>query len=273
MRVWLNGSILDDPTAPVLRLDDHGFTVGDGVFETLLVRDGAPFALTRHLARLVSGAARLGLPEPDLDVVRRGIDAVTRAETPDLGRLRITYTAGPAPMGSGRGGGTPTLAIAVSEIVPQPASAAVVRSPWARNERSSIAGVKTVSFADNVVALAWARKRGASEALFANTRGELCEGTGSNVGYVVDGEARTPTLRSGCLPGVTRALALEWCGMSEIDDSIDVLDKAEEVFLLSTTREIQPVHRLDTRGLLAPGPVTMALMATWAARAVAGIDP
>ena len=101
MRVWLNGSVIADPTAPALRADDHGFTVGDGVFETLVVRSGVPFALTRHLARLVLGAARLGLPEPDLDLVRRGVAEVLS----DAGsaRLRITYTAGPAPMSLPRG--------------------------------------------------------------------------------------------------------------------------------------------------------------------------
>lgn len=273
MQVWFNGSLLNDPMTPVVRLDDHGFTVGDGVFETLLVRDGGPFALTRHLARLVDGAGRLGLPAPDLDVVRRGVDAVLAADRLDLGRLRITYTAGPAPMGSARGDGEPTLAVAASAISPQPGTTAAVVAPWVRNERSAVAGVKTVSFADNVVALAWARERGASEALLANTRGELCEGTGSNVCYVLDGQARTPTLASGCLPGVTRGLALEWCGVVEVDEPVEVLDRAEEVFLLSTTREVQPVHSLDGRALPAPGPVTRAAMDAWAARVAEGSDP
>ena len=274
MRVWWNGSLLDDPTAPVLRLDDHGFTVGDGVFETLLVRDGTPFALTRHLARLTAGAERMGLPLPDLDAVRRGIAAVLDdGDGQALGRLRITYTAGPAPMGSGRGDGEPTLVVAVAPATPQPATAAVALAPWVRNERSAVAGVKTVSFADNVVALAWARERGAHEALFANTRGEVCEGTGSNVGYVLDGQARTPSLRSGCLPGVTRGLALEWCGIVEVDEPLDVLADADEVFLLSTTRAVQPVHRIDDRELPAPGPVTAAAMAAWAAGVAQGMDP
>lgn len=271
MRVWLNGSTVADPTAPALRPDDHGFTVGDGVFETLVVRSGVPFALTRHLARLVQGAARLGLPEPDLDLVRRGVaEVLTDADT---ARLRITYTAGPAPMGSGRGAGEPTLLITSGELAPQPEAAALVLCPWARNERSATAGIKTVSFAENVVALVWARARGADEALFANTRGELCEGTGSNVGYVVGGEARTPSLRSGCLPGVTRGLALEWCDLMEADDPIDVLDLADEVFLLSTTRGVQPVNRLDGRPLQAPGPITAGLMDAWSAGVARGIDP
>jgi branched-chain amino acid aminotransferase len=272
MRVWCNGSILDDPGQAVITVDDHGLTVGDGVFETLKVVDGVPFALTRHLDRLVASAAGLGLPTPDLDAVRRAVKEVLDDDLP-LGRLRITWTAGPSPMGSGRGSGPATLVVAADTLVPGDATTAVVRVPWVRNERSAVAGLKTTSYAENVVALARAKQEGASEAVFANTVGNLCEGTGSNIGYVVDGEARTPSLRSGCLAGVTRALLLAWCDVVEADEPIAVLDEAEEVFLVSTTRDVQPVHRVDDRELEAPGPVTRQLQETWAARAADDVDP
>lgn len=273
MRAWCDGTLLDDPAAPALRLDDHGFTVGDGVFETLKVIDGAPFALTRHLARLTEGARRLGLAPPDLDAVRRGIAAVLDADS-ERGRLRITYTAGPGPSGSQRGDGPPTLLVTFTAAASPPGSAYVVRVPWVRNERGVLTGVKTISFAENVVALARARELGADEALLANTLGNVCEGTGSNVGYVVDGQARTPSLASGCLPGVTRALLLEWCDVVEIDEPVEVLEEASEVFLLSSTRDVHPVHRLDGRRLPVPGPVTAELQRIWAANlAEKGVDP
>src|SRR3954453_18336044 len=98
MRVWFNGSILDDPEQRAIRIDDHGLTVGDGVFETVKVLDGEPFALTRHLVRLASSARGLGLPELDLGEVRRGVKEVLDGERLALARLRITCTAGPAPM-------------------------------------------------------------------------------------------------------------------------------------------------------------------------------
>lgn len=273
MRVWFDGSLLDDPHAPALRLDDHGFTVGDGLFETLKVVDGVPFALTRHLTRLSDGALQLGLEPPDLDAVRRGIEAVVRPGPPPLGRLRITYTAGSGPFGTARGEGRPTLVVAFDAMEPMLPTAAVVRVPWVRNERSAVAGVKTISFAENVVALARAREQGANEAILGNTRGFLCEGTGSNLGYVIDGQARTPSLASGCLPGVTRGLALEWCELVEADEPVVVLEEASEVFLMSSTRDLQPVDRVDGRELPAPGPVTEVLMETFAARAAAGTDP
>jgi len=273
MRVWFNGGLLDDPTASVIRVDDHGLTVGDGVFEAIKVRGARPFALTRHLDRLVQSAAGLGLPPPDRAEVEDAIAAVLADQDLPLGRLRVTWTAGPAPLGSGRGGGPPTLVVVASPMDPAAVSTHAVRVPWVRNERSAVAGLKTTSYAENVVALAYARERGATEAVMANTLGNLCEGTGSNVCYVIDGEARTPTLASGCLAGVTRALVVEWCGVREVDEPLSVLDQADEIFLVSTTRDVQPVSRLDDREFVVPGPVTAAAMRTWAEREAQSLDP
>jgi branched-chain amino acid aminotransferase len=273
MRVWFNGAVLEDPTTAVVRVDDHGLTVGDGVFEAIKVVDSRPFALTRHLDRLQHSAAGLGLPAPDRKQLEEAVSAVLTDQDLALGRLRITWTAGPAPLGSGRGAGPPTLVVVASTMEPAAASTKAVRVPWLRNERSAVAGLKTTSYAENVVALAYARERGATEAIMANTLGNLCEGTGSNVCYVIDGEARTPTLASGCLAGVTRALVVEWCGVREVDEPLSVLDEADEIFLVSTTRDVQPVSRLDDRDLGVPGPVTLRAMRTWADREARGIDP
>jgi branched-chain amino acid aminotransferase len=274
MRVWFNGQFLDDPSRPVIGVADHGFTVGDGVFEAVKTVQGVPFALNRHLERLSRSARGLGLPEPDLDAVRRGVAAVLDATPDPLGRLRITFTAGAAPMGSGRGGGPETLVVAYSAMQPAAESAVIVTVPWTRNEHAATAGLKTTSYADNVVALAHAHERGADEAVFANTTGNLCEGTGSNLFYVVDDELRTPSLDSGCLAGVTRALVLEWSGAREVDEPLDqVRAVASEAFLVSTTRDVQPVRLWDDRVLPAPGPHTRRCADTWAARAPETMEP
>jgi branched-chain amino acid aminotransferase len=276
MRAWFNGDLLADPTQGAVAVTDHGFTVGDGVFEAVKTLDGRPFALTRHLARLTCSAAGLGLPAPDLDDVRRGVEAVLAdgAEDDAIGRLRITWTAGPHPMGSGRGGGPPTLVVAYSAIDVAPGATSVVTVPWTRNEHGATAGLKTTSYAENVIALAHAAERGGTEAIFANTAGHLCEGTGSNVFYVVDDELRTPTLSSGCLAGVTRALVIEWCGAREVDEPLaDVLAAASEAFLVSTTRDVQAIARWDDRDLPSPGPVTKQCAETWTAREAETMDP
>ncbi|HEX4815687.1 MAG TPA: aminodeoxychorismate lyase [Nonomuraea sp.] len=281
MRAWVNGRLLDDPREPALPVSDHGFTVGDGVFESVKVVSGTPFALTRHLRRLAASAAGLGLPEPQEDAVRGGVAAVLAGQDLALGRLRITYTGGPAPFGSGRGDAPPTLVVVADAMTPWEGPTSVVTVPWPRNERGAIAGLKTTSYAENVVALAQAQRQGASEALFANTAGSLCEGTGSNVFYVLDGELRTPTLASGCLAGISRALLLEWYGdapvegvpLREVDEPVGVLERAEEIFLVSTTRDVQAVRRCDGRDLQAPGPVTAACITLWNEREAADSDP
>jgi len=265
MRAWLDGVLLTDPTGPAVSLTDHGFTVGDGVFEAIKVVGGRPFALDLHLDRLLTSARGLGLPDVDLAAVRTGVEAVLAGVHLELGRIRITVTAGPAPLGSGRGDHPPTLAVVAAPMEPMPPTASIVTVPWRRNEHGALAGLKTTSYAENVVALAEARRQGASEAIFANLAGHLCEGTGSNLFYVVDGELRTPTLASGCLAGVTRRLLLDWYGGREVDEPIDVAESADEVFLVSTTRDVQGVVRWGSRDLTT-GPVTHAAAQTWRQR-------
>jgi branched-chain amino acid aminotransferase len=273
VRIWLDGALRDADTAHV-SVFDHGLTVGDGVFETVKTVHGEPFALTRHVERLARSARGLGLPEPDADEVRRACLAVAEANPMPLGRLRVTYTGGHSPLGSDRGTQGPTLLVALGEATQRPDTTAVITVPWTRNERGALTGLKTTSYAENVVALARARQEAATEALFTNTAGRLCEGTGSNVFVVLDGELHTPPLSSGCLAGITRALVAEWTGARETDLPGDVLQQAEEVFLTSTLRDVQGVHRVDGRTLTgAPGPVTAKAMRIFAERSAADTDP
>jgi branched-chain amino acid aminotransferase len=273
MRAWVNGHLLDNPNGSALAVTDHGFTVGDGVFESIKVIDNVPFALTRHLERLVRSAKGLGLPDVDLGSVREGVAAVVDGQDLPLGRIRITYTGGQAPLGSGRGSESPTLVVVAASLERREGPTSVVTVSWSRNEHGALTGLKTTSYAENVIALARAAEAGATEAIFANTAGNLCEGTGSNVFYVLDGELRTPTLSSGCLAGVTRALLLEWYDAREIDEPIDVLTRAEEIFLVSTTRDVQAVRRCDERHLAAPGPVTQEAAAVWVKKERENLDP
>ncbi|MFF2022754.1 aminotransferase class IV [Streptomyces sp. NPDC058171] len=272
MKIWLDGGLRDGASARV-SVFDHGLTVGDGIFETMKTVDGRAFALTRHLDRLARSARGLGLPEPDLDEVRRACRAVVDANPMPLGRLRVTYTGGDSPLGSDRGEHPPTLVVAIGPVSRRADTTAVVTVPWTRNERGALAGLKTTSYAENVVALARARERGATEALFGNTVGRLCEGTGSNVFVVLDGQLHTPPVASGCLAGITRALVVEWSDAQETDLPLDVLDRAEEIFLTSTLRDVQAVHGVDGRELPAPGPVTAKAMRIFAERSADDLDP
>jgi branched-chain amino acid aminotransferase len=269
--VWRNGELLpaDSATTSVF---DHGLTVGDGVFETLKAVDGAPFAARRHLDRLRRSAAGLGLEVPYGDAeLRAAMDAVLTEGPRPLARVRVTVTGGVAPLGSERGADGPQVIVATGPLAQPAESTAVITVPWTRNERGAMAGIKTTSYAENVRALAKAHQRGATEALFANTVGLLCEGTGSNVFVVVDGQVLTPPLTSGCLAGVTRALVLESSAVVEQDLPLEILTTADEVFLTSTGRDVQAVHLVDDRSL-EPGPVTEQVAAAFAQLAL-DVDP
>lgn len=279
IRLWVDGKIVP-PDVPSVRALDHGVTVGDGAFETCKIVNGRAFAMTRHLRRLGRTLSGLGLPDVDDDFVRDGVEAVlAQGETIGFGRVRITITAGAGPLGSDRHESPATVIVAATPAAAHGPSAAVVTVPWVRNERGATAGLKTTSYAENVIAVTHARAHGAEEALMANTRGELCEGTASNVFVVTDGVLRTPPLDSGCLAGITRELAIEWCrgaGLEVVEETLPfaVLQSADEVIITNSSRDVQGVHRIDDRELPAPGPLTARAVEAWrTAEADLGVDP
>ena len=249
MKVFLNGALVPEDEA-VLPVSDHGITVGDGLFETMKVVGGIAFALRRHLARLRRTASGLGLTPPDESALRGAIESTIAANGPDVGRVRITLTGGAGPAGTSRGNGPVTVLVQCGPRTDWPATASVVTVPWPRNERGVLAGLKTTSYADNVIALRHAEAHGGDEAVFANTQDNLCEGTGTNVFVVVDDRLVTPPLSSGCLAGVTRELLLELgLGIDERDVAMTALDSVEEAFLTSSTRDVMPISAIDGRAL------------------------
>lgn len=277
MRTWLNGRLLESPDEPSISALDHGIVVGDGVFETIQISADRPFALTRHLDRLVRSAEGLGIGKPDVGAVREGIAATMDGQAIDFGRIRVTVTSGPGPLGSPRGSVALTHIVVAEPSQQPPSVASVVTVPWPRNERGALSGLKTTSYAENALIIEHALARGASEAILPNTLGQLCEGTGSNVMYVVGDRLITPTLAAGPLAGVTRALVLEWCAgeidVVEHDAPIEILQSADEVILVGTTRDVQAISRVDDRELDAPGPVTRRAQEIWAREFARHVDP
>jgi branched-chain amino acid aminotransferase len=275
VKVWVNGELIDHDDSQVGAFD-HGLTVGDGVFETIAVRAGRPHAVTRHLARLVRSAVAMGLPAPDAAALHTAVDEVSATEDLTDAVVRVVYTSGSGPLSSARGDGTPTAAVLLGPAPERPPSTDVVTVPWPRNERGALVGVKTTSYAENVLALAEARRQDASEAIFANTAGNLCEGSGSNVFLVLGGRLLTPPLSAGCLAGVTRALIVERCRLdvAERDVPIGALAEADEAFLTSATRNVQAIRRVDERSLPScPGPHTEAAARAYARLLETDPDP
>jgi branched-chain amino acid aminotransferase len=270
---WINDELVPIVDAKVSVLD-HGFTVADGVFETLLVSDGKVFALDRHLARLAKSAFGLGISMPDSVKISNGITQVLQKNpNVDFGRLRITVTSGAGPLGSDRTSAEPTLVISLAEQATWPATTKVLLVPWTRNENSPLAGLKTTSYAENVYALDAAKSQGFSEAVFCDTSSRLCEGTGSNIFLVKGDQIFTPSDASGLLRGITRDLVIEWAtdsGFVIVERDVDPSElwDADEVFITSSTRNVHPVSelaKLDSSGTvvdrrtLDPGLVTEKL--------------
>jgi branched-chain amino acid aminotransferase len=271
--VWLNGDLVPEAEASISPFD-HGLLVGDGVFESLKLYGGRPFAVRRHLDRLERSARGIDLPIPARPVLEDAIAGVVAAN-PELtdARLRITVTSGRGPLGSARGDFGSTVLLAMAAVTPLPPAYRVQVAPWPRNERGALAGLKTVSYAENAIALAWARRQGADEAVLGNTAGNLCEGTGTNVFVVVGGRLLTPPVSAGGLAGVTRDLVVELTGAAEEDVPLAALAGSEEAFLTGTGSEVMPISAVDGRPKPAPGPHTQKAAAAFADLTTRNLDP
>ncbi len=265
MKVWLNGELADAQAACVSPAD-HGFLVGDGVFETLRCYDCVPFALRDHLGRLAAGASALRLATPPPELLEEAAFAVIEANGLSDARMRITLTSGAGPPGLLRGDGDSTVLVSAIPLARWPAAATGIVSRWARDEDSPLSGVKTISLVESVMALTEASAKGTTEAILLNRRGNVCEATTANVFAVRDGRVETPALDSGCLAGITRDRVLRLCaelGLGGVETELPaaVLEEADELFLTSSTREVQPLVELDGRpvGTGSPGDITRRL--------------
>ncbi len=276
--VWVNGRPAD-PGAPHLLVHDRGFTLADGLFETMRSYGGGVFRLGRHLERLERGAQRLGIPLPP--GLRAAVTAAARtAAAAGLGEasVRLTVSRGPAPPGAlPPDESAPTVILAI-HAVPRPPAAWWERGLSARlvagrrNEHAVTAGLKTLAYPDAVAALVEARAHGAEEALFLDTAGHLCEASASNLFFYGRDALVTPPVHCGALPGVTReavlALAVDLDLVVEERAAFpEELLGAEEAFLTSSVREVVPLTRVDGRAIDggAPGPFTRRLAEAYGA--------
>ena len=272
--MWSNGRRFERPEDATVPVTAHGLVVGDGVFEALKATPAAgAFAVQRHLNRMSRSAAAMGLPAPDHGLIREGIAAALDGWPLPEAKVRITFTGGEGPLGSGAPYGPPTLIVAVEPRDPTPPTTAVVTAPWRRNENGALTGVKSTSYAENVRGLAYATSCGASEAIFLNTAGDVCEGTGTNIFFVFGDQIVTPPLSAGPLAGITRELLLEWLEIEEQNVTPEESVTADEVFLTSSLRDVQGVERWDDRVLPAARPVTEELARMFLERSSTELEP
>jgi branched-subunit amino acid aminotransferase/4-amino-4-deoxychorismate lyase len=234
--------------------DDAGFLFGDGLFETLRVDDGRPRDLSAHLDRLLTGLERLGIatPEGRCDL-GHAVNEVAKAAPRPLARLRITVTRGTA--------AGPTRLITASPYEPPREPLAAVLLPDYRvDSRSPLAGLKSLCYQTNRVALSKAEAQGAFEALLLNEHGRLAEGSRSNVALVLPEGILTPPESEGCLPGTVRRRLLERGALRERPLTREDLAGAAGLLMMNSLIGVLPVARLDGREIPV-GPEAVRLRA------------
>jgi branched-chain amino acid aminotransferase len=221
---------------------DEGLLRGDGVFEVIRVYDGRPFALEEHLRRLERSSSNLRLPV-DLEAVRADANRLLAhaGGGPDHEALRIVITRG------GR-------RLLLTEPLPEAAATARLSSVTYSPTRV-LDGVKSLSYAANMLASRLARERGFDEALLVTPHGRVLEAPTSSIFWVTDGTVLTPPLDEHILASITRRIVIEQAGVEERGCTLEQLLAADEVFLASTTREVQAVSAVDESAFAAPGPV------------------
>ncbi len=242
--IWINGELVKS-SMPSLSANDHGFLLGDGIFETLIVRGRNPVFIDRHLRRLRTGIDRLLIANtPTDDRLVNGILQLLDANDLSDARIRITVTPGPGLSALERGTQPLTVMTAVP-LVAKPSSVSLCTVDWVRNERSPLAGFKSTSWGENASILRFARAKGFDNAILCDSTGRLSECTTSNLFLVIDDQIVTPTLDSGCLPGIIREVLLEEGIATDRDLFPADLVQAKAVFITSSTTGVVPVHLVN----------------------------
>jgi branched-chain amino acid aminotransferase/4-amino-4-deoxychorismate lyase len=232
-------------------LDDRGLLLGDGLFETLLWRDGELVLAAAHWARMAAGAQALGLPPPSDRLDERARQAVRDAGLAGArAAVRVTLTAGSGGRGLDRPADLQPRLFATAAMSPKPVGpASLAIASIRRNEASPTSRLKTLAYLDNVLARREARESGANEAVMLNTKGELACASVANLWWIEAGALVTPADETGCLPGVMRAQVIDAAGKLGIDVRMartgpDALDRAEAIFLTSSLAGVRPAHLL-----------------------------
>jgi len=275
VKFWLNG-VERSVGEPLLSPLDRGFTLADGLFETMRARNGVIFRLDAHLDRLCVGARLLSIPIPP--ALRDHVAAAARSALAAgyvHASVRLTVTRGPAPPGlAPPPHPAPTLALGIAPFTPPDAPRPIVAAMASarRNEYALTAGIKTLAYTESVLALAQAKAAGADDAIFLDTAGHVSEATASNLFALLDGILVTPPLGCGVLPGITRATVLALApalgiAAEERELAEPELAAASEMFLTSSIREIAPLVRIETIaiGTGRCGPVTQRFIDAYAA--------
>jgi branched-chain amino acid aminotransferase len=264
MKVVVNGELKDGGATSITPMD-RGFTLGDGLYETIAVRKGGPRRLAAHISRLRSAATIIDIPLTYTDEqISDFIDAVIEANQYADGFARITLTRGPSERGiTIPESQSPTLVVtgAMSALSADPVHV-VISKKTRRNEYSPLSGIKSTNALDSILAREEAHAAGADDALLLNTTGRLAESTVANIFLLVGGGILTPPITDGALPGIMRAEVIKMTRAEEKSLGSGELSEASEIFLTNALG-IRPVLSVDGKavGDGEPGLITQLLAA------------
>jgi branched-chain amino acid aminotransferase len=241
----LDGEIMLASSARIPATDE-GLLRGDGVFEVIRLYEGRPFAMEEHMQRMERSASNLRLPV-DLEAIRADAGRLLAhvGSGPEHQLLRIVVT---------RGGRRLLLTEPLPSMPDQVRLGPVTYSPTL-----VLDGVKSLSYGANMLCSRLARERGFDEALLVTPAGHVLEAPTSSIFWVTGDEIRTPPLSDHILASITRRVVIEVSGARELSARLEEVKQADEAFICSTAREVQPVAAIDDRTLRAPGPVTSRL--------------
>ncbi|GBQ43937.1 aminotransferase class IV [Komagataeibacter sucrofermentans] len=232
--VWLNGRILDQAEA---RIDpaDRGLLLGDGLFETMRVTDGAVRHFTLHMERLAHGAGVLMFPPPDTDMIAQAVRDLLAACGLQGGSLRLTLTRGPGPRGLLPPPQLqPTLLLAAAASLPPATPVRLVTASHRRDEDSVLSRIKSLNYLPSILARMEAAMQGADDALLLNRAGHVAETSASTLVAVIGGKALTPPVSDGALPGIARGMLLAAGLVCEGHLTPAMLRGADAVFSLNS---------------------------------------
>ncbi|RTL51662.1 MAG: aminotransferase class IV [Bradyrhizobiaceae bacterium] len=232
--VWCNGRLIAQSEARIA-VSDRGFTLADGVFETLRAAGNRPLWFADHLARLRAGAECLGLSVPyDDSAIEAAVTSLLTNHGHAASAVRITLTRGPTSqrgLWSSDNPGYPTLLITAAAAGQLPPQHLVICRATRRNEYSPLSGIKSLNYGDNILARREAVAKGATDALMLNTKGEVACATVGNIFVRIGGRWLTPQLASGILPGLARAKIIPRIAASEIKLTEPDLVRADAAFI------------------------------------------
>jgi branched-subunit amino acid aminotransferase/4-amino-4-deoxychorismate lyase len=229
MKLYLNGQASSKTN--LLPYSD-ALIRGDGLFETILTSDQNAIAIDRHLLRMEKSAAQLRITMPNQVDIRNGVSKILLGQK-GLGKMRLVVLS------------DGNWFISLEQLAAGLDQLKLTKIAWPINSKSILSGTKSSSYGQSLFAIRWAQSLGFDDGVFVNESGFVAESAFSNILILNDSKWSTPSLSTGCLPGIVRELLIDWFNVAEVEMTYQQLLDSQAIYLTSSLRLIQRVSRLD----------------------------